>query len=79
VATGHICYPDDASNTGPREATRTFIEDSVTKHLPRFIPEDNRLRSGVYFVHSGALVVQATAHAATWRWPSTEIPPSPQR
>ncbi len=31
MATGHIRYPDDASNTGPREATRTFTEDSVTR------------------------------------------------
>jgi hypothetical protein len=68
VATGSIRYPDDAANTGPREATRTFTEDTVTKHLPRFMAEDNRVRNGVYFVHSGALVVQAAAHGAGAGW-----------
>ena len=64
MATGSIRNPDDASNTGPREATRTFTEDSVTKHLPRFQIQENRLRNGMWYAHSGAFVVLAAAHGA---------------
>lgn len=64
MATSHIRNPDDAANTGPRERTNTFTEDAVTKHVPSIIPIDNRIRTGVYFVHSGNLTLLVAAHGA---------------
>jgi hypothetical protein len=55
MATGKIQYAFDVSNTGPNEATRTRTEGVVTKDWPRVIPEDNRVRTGVYHIHSAEL------------------------
>lgn len=64
MPTSEIRYPDDTTNTGKREATRTLTEDSVTKHIPRVLVQDNRVRTGIYYLHSGAFLVQASADVA---------------
>lgn len=65
MATSHQPFPSDPAVVGQRHATRTRTEDAVTKHFPRVLPEDNRVRSGVFACQTGIHVVQAAAQAAT--------------
>lgn len=57
-----VTLPDDSGNTGKKMRTQTRVVGANTVHEHFYVQAKTRDYTGSYFVHSGALTLQASAH-----------------